>query len=174
MDDDEVRLSLAQSFKSPEKSNGTPCLLEMLNFIEHGTLPTYYSPLNETPEPDYTTREKSLGICKAAIVKAVVEVAGEDKNLEVLWDDQGKEKSKPGGEFIDRMIQWIRTHKTLSETNRDDLIICASLCLANLARKGERTSDMFRINIIDSMGQIHILSQLPNHPSLLHQTSPVF
>lgn len=142
MDDEEVRLALVTDFKTPLQSGGASCLSEMLNFIEHGTLPPYYgSSSDEAPDVDYSAKATSFARCKAAIVKAVVEVAGEDKSMEILWDDTSEDKEKPGGEFVDRMVQWIRTHKTLAmgESNRDDLIICATLCLANLVRKGAGT-----------------------------------
>lgn len=76
--------------------------------------------------------EKGFDNCKAAVVKAVVEVTGEQNEL---WDDSDLEK--PGGEFVDTMVQWIRAHRSLKETNRDDLIICATLSLGNLATGGQ-------------------------------------
>ena len=79
-------------------------------------------------------KEKGFDLGKGAVVKAIVEVAGEEKNIDTLWDDS--ETEKPGGEFVSRMVDWIRTHKSLKETNRDDLLICATLSLGNICRRG--------------------------------------
>lgn len=79
--------------------------------------------------------EKSFDFCKAAVVKAVVEVAGDEKNIHTLWDES--DPAKPGGAFVNIMVQWIRTHRSLKDTNRDDLIICATLSVGNLVRRGK-------------------------------------
>ena len=130
MDDEEVRLSLARGLAFPSEHEGMPCLSEMLAFVDRGDYPPYWS---EDPA-EISTRRKSFDHCKAAIIKAIVELSGEEKNTDVLWDDSNPEK--PGGEFVDTMVQWIRKHKSLKETNRDDLIICATLSLGNLVRRG--------------------------------------
>jgi hypothetical protein len=85
--------------------------------------------------------------CKAALIKSVVEVAGEERNEDVLWDDC---EDKPGGEFVCRMVHLIKQYVSDMDQStsgvevtkdslagRDDLAICASLSLGNLARRGE-------------------------------------
>ena len=92
--------------------------------------------------------EKVFDMCKAALIKSVVEVAGEDSNEDVLWDES--EEGKPGGNFVCKMVEWIKRYVTemdavvlggdaqLESLNkRDDMVICASLALGNLARRGK-------------------------------------
>ncbi|KAH9934795.1 uncharacterized protein B0H18DRAFT_978305 [Fomitopsis serialis] len=126
LDVDEVRLSLGRILKSPDGTEGgAACLKDMLEFLDKGDYPPYWSA--ESPS-ERASMEKGLDMCKAAVVKAVVEVAGEQNEL---WDDSNPEK--PGGEFVDTMVQWIRSHGSLKERHREDLIICATLSLGNLA-----------------------------------------
>ena len=130
LDVDEVRLSLGRVLKSPDGSEeGGVCLMDMLAFLEKGDYPSYWSA--ETP-PERASMEKGLDMCKAAVVKAIVEVAGEQNEL---WDDSNPEK--PGGEFVDTMVRWIRSHGNLKDRHREDLIICATLSLGNLATGGK-------------------------------------
>jgi hypothetical protein len=86
--------------------------------------------------------EKKFDICKAALIKAIVEVAGEDKNEEVLWDET--EEDQPGGLFVGRMVHWIKAYAGGGTAGRDDLIICATLSLGNLARRGQ--SMLLKVN----------------------------
>ena len=128
IDVEDVRLSLARGMTFPEEHGGVACLSELLTFVEKGDYPPYWTP-EERP-----SKEKGFDLGKGAIVKAIVEVAGEEKNIDTLWDDS--EPDKPGGEFVSRMVGWIRTHTSLKETNRDDLLICATLSLGNICRRG--------------------------------------
>lgn len=130
MDNEEVRLSLARGINFPEEHGGIPCLADMLAFVDRGDYPPYWS-----DDPERASYEKGFDRCKAATIKSIVELAGEEKNTDVLWDDS--DASKPGGAFIDTMVQWIRKHKSLKETERDDLIICATLSIGNLVRHGQ-------------------------------------
>ena len=107
----------------------------MLAFIEHG------APLH-LPSSDATEREskeKTMGRCKAAIINAVTEVTGDKKNIDVLWDDS--DRQRPEGRFVEKMVGWIRDNKAAvvskAEGARDDLVICASVAVGNVARKGE-------------------------------------
>ncbi|TFY63973.1 hypothetical protein EVJ58_g2924 [Rhodofomes roseus] len=130
LDVDEVRLSLGRVLKSPDGSEGgAACLKDMLEFLDKGDYPPYWSSESSS---ERASMEKGLDMCKAAIVKAVVEVAGEQNEL---WDDSDSEK--PGGEFVNTMVQWIRSHGSLKERHREDLIICATLSLGNLATGGK-------------------------------------
>ncbi|EMD38507.1 hypothetical protein CERSUDRAFT_113687 [Gelatoporia subvermispora B] len=126
----DIRLSLARGLTFPDEHGGIPCLSDMLAFVERGDYPPYWS---YDPPSERTAKEKGLDICKAAIIKAIVEVAGDEKNTDILWDDS--EEEHPGGKFVSTMVQWIRTHKSIKETNRDDLLICATLSLGNLVRR---------------------------------------
>jgi hypothetical protein len=131
LDDEDVRLSLARGMTFPDEHGGVRCLAEILEFIDRGD----YHPLwKDLPSDSGAQRERSFDFCKAALIKAVVEIAGEEKNVDVLWDDSDQEK--PGGALVAQMAQWIKTHKDLKDNNRDDLLVCATLTLGNLLRHG--------------------------------------
>lgn len=131
MDDEDVRLSLGRGLMFPSEHGGVPCLSDMLTFVDRGD----YAPYWDEEPGERSAREKGFDHCKAAIIKSIVELAGDEGNTDVLWDDSNP--MRPGGEFVDTMVQWIRKHKSLKETNRDDLIICATLSIGNLVRRGE-------------------------------------
>ncbi|KAG7452560.1 uncharacterized protein BT62DRAFT_983578 [Guyanagaster necrorhizus] len=141
LDVEDVRLSLARGFYSPSEHNGVPCLGTILDFIEHGGYPASWRTSVVTTDGERNRMEKAFDICKAALVKAVVEVAGEDSKDELLWTDS--DPAQPGGEFVSRMVGWIKRYvtfmnmagKNASDPPRDDLVICASLSLGNLARR---------------------------------------
>ncbi len=128
IDVEDVRLSLARGLTFPDEHGGVPCLSDLLTFVEQGDYPPYWT-AEERP-----LKEKGFDLGKGAVVKAIVETAGEEKNTDTLWDDS--EADKPGGEFVHRMVQWIRTHKNLKASDRDDLVICATLSLGNICRRG--------------------------------------
>ena len=131
LDDEDVRLSLARGMTFPDEHGGVRCLAEILEFIDRGD----YHPLwKDLPSDGGAQRERSFDFCKAALIKAVVEIAGEEKNVDVLWDDSDQEQ--PGGALVAQMVQWIKKHKDLKENNRDDLLVCATLTLGNLLRHG--------------------------------------
>lgn len=130
LDDEDVRLSLARGMAFPDEHGGVRCLANILDFIDRGD----YHPLWSDLPGDTAQRERSFDFCKAALIKAVVEVAGEEKNVDVLWDDSNPEQ--PGGALIAQMVQWIKTHKDLKDRNRNDLLVCATLTLGNLLRHG--------------------------------------
>ncbi|KAG6854319.1 hypothetical protein C0991_008214 [Blastosporella zonata] len=141
LDLEDVRLSLARGLHFPAEHNGLPCLSIVLDFIEKGTYPASwsYAILDQTERKQ---KEKAFNICKAALIKAVVEVAGEDQNSDVLWDDS--EPEMPGGNFVYRMVDWLKRYVEDLDTNaspvesisdREDMVICASLSLGNLARR---------------------------------------
>ena len=105
-----------------------------MDFIEKGSYPPlWHSSIFE--EVARTAKEKAFDICKAALIKAVVEVFGDEKNEEILWKSGDLEN--PGGEFVRRMVDWIKQYVNV-QSKRDDLAICASLSLGNLTRKGEQ------------------------------------
>jgi hypothetical protein len=131
LDVEDVRLSLARGVLFPAEHNGVPCLSDILDFIEKGDYPPLWS--SSLDLASTSQMEKKFDICKAALIKAIVEVAGEDKNEDVLWDET--EEDQPGGAFVCRMVDWIRSYVNGGRADRDDLIICASLSLGNLARR---------------------------------------
>ncbi|KAH7916041.1 hypothetical protein BJ138DRAFT_1229379, partial [Hygrophoropsis aurantiaca] len=139
LDVEDVRLSLARGFQFPAEHNGVPCLSSMLDFIETGNYaPLWYVQDDNNLEnglSEVRSKEKAFDDCKAAVIKAVVEVSGEDKNVDVLCDDSDEER--PGGDFVSRLVGWIRSF--VGEGNhsnaRDDLVICATLSLGNLTRR---------------------------------------
>ena len=134
LDIEDFRLELARMTCYPIPNQPLPCISIIMDFIENGSYPPlWHSSIFE--EVERTAKEKAFDICKAALIKAVVEVFGEDKNEEILWKSDDLEN--PGGEFVRRMVDWIKQYADV-QSNRDDLAICASLSLGNLTRKGEQ------------------------------------
>ncbi|KAF8959042.1 hypothetical protein BDZ97DRAFT_2045486 [Flammula alnicola] len=136
LDVEDFRLELARASCYPEDTKAVPCLTTILHFIEYGA----YPPLWKSPifdDADRKNKEKAFDICKAALIKSVVEVFGEEKNEDVLWNDS--DPAHPGGLFVERFVQWIKgyieTVEARSGSYRDDMAICASLSLGNLVRK---------------------------------------
>ncbi|KAJ7685139.1 hypothetical protein DFH06DRAFT_1157579 [Mycena polygramma] len=149
LDVEDVRLSLARGLNFPAEHGGVPCLCTILDFIEDGDYPPFWQ--TTFPETDRKRRERVFDNCKAALIKSVVEVAGEERNEDVLWDDS--EVNKPGGEFVCRMVHLIKKYVSdmdkstpgaavakESFAGRDDLVICASLSLGNLARREKNST----------------------------------
>ncbi|KAF5357793.1 hypothetical protein D9756_001613 [Leucocoprinus leucothites] len=138
LDVEDIRITLARGYFFPSEHSGVPCLSTILDFVELGDYPPTWTDSGVFDDSERERKEKSFGMCKAALVKAVVEVAGEEKNSEVLWDDSNS--GQPGGRFISRMVGWIKSYvaqasdKTVHRP-RDDLIIAASLSLGNLSRR---------------------------------------
>ncbi|KAF8894572.1 hypothetical protein BD779DRAFT_1501845 [Infundibulicybe gibba] len=129
LDVEDVRLSLARGLHFPAEHSGVPCLSSILQFIEFGSYPVLWHILDES---DRKRKEKAFDMCKAALIKSVVEVAGEAID-------------RPGGDFIYRMVQWIKQYVSLMDSpnskntiHREDMVICGSLSLGNLARRGCR------------------------------------
>ncbi|KAF9227969.1 hypothetical protein BS17DRAFT_774550 [Gyrodon lividus] len=137
LDVDDIRLSLARGFTFPAEHQNVPCLSAMLNFIEQGNYAPLWYVRHETSldDSEVKSQEKAFDNCKAAVIKAVVEVSGEEKNVDVLCDDS--EEMHPGGKFVSRMVNWIRTFVTAGSYGnvRDDMVICATLALGNLTRR---------------------------------------
>ena len=133
IDVEDVRLALARGMSSPDEHDGVNCLMEICKFVEDGD----YHPLWPSDSPGERARKvKAFDHCKAALIKVVVEVAGEEKNIDVLWDDS--DNAAPGGPFVSQMVHWIKSQEQLKEEDRDDLLVCATLSLGNLMRYGKR------------------------------------
>jgi hypothetical protein len=134
-DVEDIRLSLARGVMFPEEHGGQPCLIQMLDFVEHGDYPAAWTEFSSVIPPQELARwRKTVETCKTAIIKAIVETAGEERNLEVLWDVT---EAETGEGFVARMISWLRnTINAPPSEARDDLVICSSLSLGNLVRRG--------------------------------------
>lgn len=132
LDVEDIRLSLARGMIFPEEHGGVHCLEQVLAFIEQGDYPPSWASESEADQKKY---KKTFDFCKAAFIKAVVEVAGEEKNTDVMWDDS--EEESPGGPYVSKMVDWIRRGANEDANHfRDDLVICASISLGNLVRRG--------------------------------------
>ncbi|KAI5900352.1 uncharacterized protein SCHCODRAFT_02607671 [Schizophyllum commune H4-8] len=136
LDVEDVRLSLARGYYDPDGEHlGVPCLSHMLDFVEHGGYPPVWRTVFD--DGDRRTKEKAFDVCKSAIVKAIVEMSGEERNEPILFASIGS-----GGPYVERMVGWIKAFvKSADEASssdslpRDDLVICATLSLGNLARR---------------------------------------
>jgi len=150
LDVEDIRLALARGLHFPAEHAGVPCFSTILDFIEHGTYPPLWA-ASTLSDSERKRMEKVFDMCKAALIKSVVEVAGEDSNEDVLWDDS--EEGRPGGNFVCRMVEWIKRYvvemdaailggdaQLESLNNREDLVICASLALGNLARREKNST----------------------------------
>ncbi|TDL27510.1 hypothetical protein BD410DRAFT_782602 [Rickenella mellea] len=128
LDVEDVRLSLARGIKHPDEHTGQRCLESMLQFVASGNYPPFW---NDATAAELTQWKKTMDLCKAAVIRAIVEIAGEEKNIEALWDVV---ESNSG--FVATMVSWLREQSNAapSET-RDDLLICSTLSLANLVRR---------------------------------------
>lgn len=137
LDVEDIRLSLARGFLFPAEHQDVPCLLAMLDFIEQGSYAPLWYVQHEASfsMADVRNQEKAFDDCKAAVIKAVVEMSGEDKNTDVLVD--GSDPTKPGGSYVSRLVNWIRNFVLggMHGNARDDLVICATLSLGNLMRR---------------------------------------
>lgn len=138
LDVEDIRLSLARGFQLPAEHQNVPCLSVILDFIEQGNYaPLWYVQHEDSFDPaDVRNQEKAFDDCKAAVIKAIVEISGEDKNVDVLID--ASDQTKPGGAFVSRMVNWIRAFVASGQYGnaRDDLVICATLTLGNVTRRG--------------------------------------
>lgn len=175
----DVRLSLARGLHFPAEHGGIACLSLMLDFIEHGTYPPWWE--GAFVDTELRQREKTFDICKAAMVKAVVEVAGEEKNEDVLWDDS--ETDKPGGVLVFKMVEWLKAYAVAAgnegingkqpegsiTANRDDLAICASLALGNLSRRGQCHQESFRTGCLSANHQRNMRLFYLQHRTTWHQ-----
>jgi len=139
LDVEDFRLELARATYHSEKNEPVRCLHALVQFIQDGS----YPPLWTNPKFDESDRkawEKKFGICKGGLIKAFVEVFGEEKNEDVLWESG--DQSQPGGNLVATMVEWIKDYASRPKVDgssaiiRDDMTICASLSLGNLARKG--------------------------------------
>lgn len=144
LDVEDIRLELARAKCYPRPApDGEPisCLVALINFIEHGTYPALWKTA-VFDDAELKKKTKAFDICKAALIKAVVEVFGEQKNEDLLWLPVS-DAARPGGPLISRLVGWIAGYVKAKDEGKDedmyraDMAICASLSLGNLARKGK-------------------------------------
>lgn len=120
----------------------------MIRFVESACPIPYWQ---TTPGAHDKEWKKALGVCKAAVIKAIVAVSGEDSQMDVLWG----QNDPAGGWFIAKMVQWIKEYQVSKEARddeeRDDLVICGTLCLGNLARRGKKEYPRPTLNSLTSV-----------------------
>ncbi|EJD06025.1 uncharacterized protein FOMMEDRAFT_104451 [Fomitiporia mediterranea MF3/22] len=127
MDIEDVRLALARGMAYNEQP---PCLALMLDFIESAEYATGWQD-SGIPQEEVVRWKHALDLCKTAIIRSVVEISGEEDNLDVLWDD-----AMPQNGFVSRLIKWLQpTQDTSPGQVHDDLVICGTLSLGNLVRR---------------------------------------
>lgn len=123
MDIEDARLALARGMAFDEQP---PCLAPMLDFIESAEyMPNWEESL--ATEADIKRWRRAVDICKTAVIRATVEVSGEEENLDVLWDS-----AMPENGFVSRLTRWLQ-----KDHAPEDLVICATLSLGNLVRRGK-------------------------------------
>lgn len=156
-DVEDVRLALARGVSFPEEEDRQSSLLQMLDFVEHGDFPAAWTTFVSDITPQELARwRKTVETCKTAVIKAIVETTGEERNLEVLWDVA---ESEEGEGFVSRMVSWLRRAMTVPPSEaRDDLVICSSLSLGNLVRRGE----LFEPNVFGRLRRRHYRTSLYN------------
>lgn len=138
LDVEDVRLFLAREFQSPSKHTVGSSLRSILDFIEKGESSPLWA--NTSEGFDTPRKNKAFDMCKAALIKTVVEVAGEEGAEKSLWDESDEKLA--GGEFVHRMVGWLKGYVSDMDAgkgiffDRIDLAICASLSLGNLTRRG--------------------------------------
>ncbi|CAE6510070.1 unnamed protein product [Rhizoctonia solani] len=131
LDSEAVRLAIASD------ANFLRIIIRFIEFAQ--PLPEWRT--SDSTGKDKDKWEKTVGLCKGAVIKALVTVAGEDKAISNLWDDtklDGGNQAAPGGWFVTAMLAWIKQYRNVGPSDaRDDLIICATLALGNLARRDD-------------------------------------
>ncbi|KAL5533312.1 hypothetical protein ACEPAF_5088 [Sanghuangporus sanghuang] len=125
MDIEDVRLDLARGMAENEEP---PCLALMLDFIESAEYLPFWEE-HDLPTEEVNRWKRAVDFCKTAVIRSVVEVTGEDGNLDVLWNDAVQESA-----FVSRLLSWLQATQS-----HDDLVICAALSLGNLVRQENRS-----------------------------------
>lgn len=130
LDSENVQKYIGQTVSETNaESNPGPLLKTLTEFIEIGEHPPYWS-LETTSQME--KHVKSFEMCKAAVIKTIVEVAGCLPSMDILWDF-----SRPSGWFVSSMIRWAKLNP--QDQKNDLMLICATLSLANLARRGGKS-----------------------------------
>ncbi|CCO33297.1 hypothetical protein BN14_07371 [Rhizoctonia solani AG-1 IB] len=131
LDSEAIRLAIASD------ANLLRIIIRFIEFAQ--PLPEWRT--NDSTGKDQAKWDKKVGLCKGAVIKALVIVAGEDKAISNLWDNtklDGGNQAAPGGWFVAAMLAWIKQYRNADPSDaRDDLVICATLALGNLARRDD-------------------------------------
>ncbi|KAJ4488004.1 hypothetical protein J3R30DRAFT_3280675 [Lentinula aciculospora] len=141
LDVEDIRLSFANGFKNPSEHPIGSSLRSILDFLEKGEYPSLWA--NAPEDFDVSRKRKAFHMCKAALIKTVVEVAGEESAERSLWDES---EETTGGEFVTRMVGWLKGYVSDMDAGRGaffdriDLATCASLSLGNLTRREKNAS----------------------------------
>ncbi|KAI5122938.1 hypothetical protein M0805_006820 [Coniferiporia weirii] len=127
MDVEDARQALARGMAFNEQP---PCLALLLDFVEFAEYVPCWQDAGVPPD-EVSRWRHAVDLCKTAVIKAIVEISGEEDNLNILWDATASENK-----FVPRMTKWLReTRDVAPSAVRDDLVICATLSLGNLVRK---------------------------------------
>ena len=102
LDEERARaLLLISTGKSSSPTSHDSPFVHLIRFVEcAGPLPYWRAgPAERRERPAW---EKSLGLCKAAVIKAIVTVAGEYSQMGVLWGQNDPHR----GWFVEKMLSW--------------------------------------------------------------------
>jgi len=129
LDEEDVRLSLMHGTAFPDEHDSVRCLGEMLKVIDRGD----YHPLWKDLPGDSLQHGRTFDFCKAALIKADVEITCKEKHVDVLLDDL--DERQPGvASRTDGAVD--QDAQGPEHNHRDDLSVCALLTLGNLLRHG--------------------------------------
>lgn len=111
LDLDHVRIDLAkQAANSPDES----LLFQIIDFLEFAQVPQ-----------EWEDGEKDFSIIKAAIGRTLSAASSEDDLMEICF---GKDRKQQHW-VVQRLIKWLAS-------DRSDMVVCSSIMLANLVRRG--------------------------------------
>lgn len=133
---EDAKTELVFSSSNPGSSSSMASLLiRLLDFIESGTTPEYWTEWSDDP----ARMEKAFSAVKASVVRAVVEAPNSDAVMHRLWEETQIRRSpddpvKARSWLVKRLVDWLHTANATS--GREDLLICAAHMLASLGRKG--------------------------------------
>ncbi|KAJ3733049.1 hypothetical protein DFJ43DRAFT_1070861 [Lentinula guzmanii] len=161
LDVEEIRLSLARGFRNPKDHPAGSSLRFILDFLEKGEYPSLWA--NAPNDFDLPRKQKAFDMCKAALIKTVVEVAGEEGAERSLWDES---EEAVGGEFVARMVGWLKGYVSDTDAgkgdffHRADLATCASLSLGNLTRQEKNATVLLSLphSLAPVLSSQHLLS----------------
>ncbi|KIK59870.1 hypothetical protein GYMLUDRAFT_44346 [Collybiopsis luxurians FD-317 M1] len=163
LDVEDVRLSLARGFEHHSENPVGSSLRSILAFIEKGGPSPLWS--NAPGDFDAPRKKKALEMCRSAMIKTVVEVAGEDGTEQSLWDDSD---GQSGGEFVSIMVGWLKSYVSDMDArngdfvDRPELATCASLSLGNLTRREKNATILLSPphSLASILSSRHLLSPL--------------
>jgi hypothetical protein len=107
-------------------------LKPLVKFVENDGYPKSWSRAITT---DRESMQKTFDICRGAMITVLTSIAGETHNSDKLWGST----PDPSSWFATTMLRWISLFSAdLKEgrETREELAICGTLCIGNLAREG--------------------------------------